>query len=86
MTPNQVAPDDTRSNRNQKTYGYGHYRKHGKRVSEVLSDRRTRALLRLERTMNLLEGGKGGWGREGGEGTEGVGREGGERTWGREGG
>ena len=26
---------------------------------------------RLERTMNLLEGGKGGWGREGGEGTEG---------------
>ena len=34
----------------------------------------TRALLRLERTMNLLEGGKGGkggWGREGGEGTEG---------------
>ena len=48
----------------------------------------TRALLRLERTMNLLEGGKGGWGREGGEGTEGgwggdvgergrVGREGG---------
>ena len=48
----------------------------------------TRALLRLERTMNLLEGGregKGGWGREGGEGTEGgwgerVGRgRGGER-------
>ena len=35
----------------------------------------TRALLRLERTMNLLEGGKGGEGRmgggEGGEGTEG---------------
>ena len=28
----------------------------------------TRALLRLERTMNLLEGG---WGTEGGEGTEG---------------
>ena len=24
-----------------------------------------------ERTMNLLEGGKGGWGREGGEGREG---------------
>ena len=47
----------------------------------------TRALLRLERTMNLLEGGKGGWGREGGEGTEGGwGREGGEGTWGREGG
>ena len=38
----------------------------------------TRALLRLERTMNLLEGGKGGWGREGGEGTEGM--------WGEEGG
>ena len=34
-------------------------------------DNLTRALLRLERTMNLLEGGKGGWGREGGEGTEG---------------
>ena len=31
----------------------------------------TRALLRLERTMNLLEGGKEGCGREGGEGTEG---------------
>ena len=49
----------------------------------------TRALLRLERTMNLLEGGKegkGGWGREGGEGTEGRwGREGVEGTWGREG-
>ena len=28
--------------------------------------------------MNLLEGGKGGWGREGGEGTE----EGGDRGWG----
>ena len=48
----------------------------------------TRALLRLERTMNLLEGGKGGWGREGGEGTEGgwgerVGRgRGGEREGG----
>ena len=51
----------------------------------------TRALLRLERTMNLLEGGKGGEGRvgrESGEGIEGgwgegvgrgcVGREGGE--------
>ena len=36
----------------------------------------------LERTMNLLEGGKGGWGREGGEGT--WGREGG-RGGGREG-
>ena len=58
---------------------------------------KTRALLRLERTMNLLEGGKGGWGREGGEGTEGgwgerVGRgrggerEGGERGRVREGG
>ena len=53
----------------------------------------TMALLRLERTMNLLEGGKGGWGREGGEGTEGgwgerVGRgRGGEREGGgREGG
>ena len=40
----------------------------------------TRALLRLERTMNLLEGGKGrrvgerGWGREGGEGRGGEGR------------
>ena len=36
--------------------------------------RPTRALLRLERTMTLLEGGKGGeggWGREGGERTEG---------------
>ena len=41
----------------------------------------TRALLRLERTINLLEGGKGGeggWGREGGEGTgwDGTGRDG----------
>ena len=50
----------------------------------------TRPLLRLERTMNLLEGGKGGWGREGGEGTEGgwgerVGRgHGGEREGGGE--
>ena len=45
----------------------------------------TRALLRLERTMNLLEGGKGGWGREGGEGTEGGwGGDGGRvGTWGR---
>ena len=50
----------------------------------------TRALLRLERTMNLLEGGKGGegrmrdrgWGGDGGR----VGREGGDGTWGREGG
>ena len=41
----------------------------------------TRALLRLERTMNLLEGGKGGEGKEGG-----WGREGGEGTWGRAGG
>ena len=47
----------------------------------------TRALLRLERTINLLEGGKGGegrvgarwWGGDGGR----VGREGGEGTWGR---
>ena len=38
----------------------------------------TRALLRLERTMNLLEGGKGGWGREGGEGAEGTRGRGGE--------
>ena len=36
----------------------------------------TRALLRLERTMNLLDGGRVGRGR----------REGGEGTWGREGG
>ena len=38
--------------------------------------------------MNLLEGGKGGWGREGGEGTEGGWgeREGGERVREREGG
>ena len=50
---------------------------------------RTRALLRLERTMNLLgwKGGEGrmgerGWGGDGGR----VGREGGEGTWGREGG
>ena len=36
----------------------------------------TRALLRLERTMNLLEGGKGGEGRvgRGGEGKGGEGR------------
>ena len=50
----------------------------------------TRALLRLERTMNLLEGGKGGEGRMGERGWGGdggrVGREGGEWTWGREGG
>ena len=50
----------------------------------------TRALLRLERTMNLLEGGKGGEGRMGERGWGGdggrVGREGGEGTWGREGG
>ena len=47
---------------------------------------KTRALLRLERTMNLLEGGKGGEGRMGERGWGGdggrVGREGGERTWG----
>ena len=39
-----------------------------------MANQTTRALLRLERTMNLLEGGKGGEGRvgrEGGEGTEG---------------
>ena len=52
---------------------------------------RTRALLRLERTMNLLEGGKGGEGRMGETGWGGDGgREGGERGWredvGREGG
>ena len=50
----------------------------------------TRALLRLERTMHLLEGGKGGEGRMGERGWGGdggrVGREGGEGTWGREGG
>ena len=49
----------------------------------------TRALLRLERTMNLLEGGTGGEGRMGERGWGGdggrVGREGGEGTWGREG-
>ena len=53
-------------------------------------DEATRALLRLERTMNLLEGGKGGEGRMGERGWGGdggrVGREGGEGTWGREGG
>ena len=41
----------------------------------------TRALLRLERTMTLLEGGKegkGGWGERVGRGR----REGGERGWG----
>ena len=37
--------------------------------------------------MNLLEGGKGGWGERGWGGDGGrVGREGGEGTWGREGG
>ena len=37
--------------------------------------------------MNLLEGGKGGWGREGGGERVGRGqREGGEGMWGREGG
>ena len=41
----------------------------------------TRALLRLERTMNLLEGREGG-----GERVERGRREGGEGTWGREGG
>ena len=50
----------------------------------------TRALLRLERTMNLLEGGKGGEGRVGERGWGGdggrMGREGGEGMWGREGG
>ena len=47
--------------------------------------RLTRALLRLERTMNLLEGGKGGWGRERGEGTEGGWGRGGEREGGERG-
>ena len=45
----------------------------------------TTRMLRLERTMNLLEGGKegkGGWGERVGRGW----REGGEGTWGREGG
>ena len=55
----------------------------------------TRALLRLERTMNLLEGGKGGegrmgergWGRDGGGGERGWGGDVGERgRVGREGG
>ena len=47
----------------------------------------TRALLRLERTMNLLEGGKGGEGRMGERGRVGREREGGEGGWGgREGG
>ena len=41
---------------------------------------RTRALLRLERTMNLLEGEKGG------EGRRGWGGDGGRVGWGREGG
>ena len=46
---------------------------------------KTRALHRLESTMNLLKGGEGrvgerGWGGDGGR----VGREGGEGTWGRE--
>ena len=52
--------------------------------THILPPSQTRALLRLERTMNLLEGGKGegGWGREGGEGTEG----GDVGGWGREGG
>ena len=36
--------------------------------------------------MNLLERGKGGWGRESREGTEVGWGEGGEGTWGREGG
>ena len=44
----------------------------------------TRALLRLERTMNLLEGGKGGELRreDGGERVGRGRREGGERGWG----
>ena len=42
----------------------------------------TRALLRLERTMNLLEGGKGGEGRMGERGFWRGRREGGERWWG----
>ena len=43
----------------------------------------TRALIRLERTMNLLEGGKGGEGRMGGGERVGRGRrEGGKRRWG----
>ena len=37
-------------------------------IVPILYVSETRALLRLERTMNLLEGGKGGWGREGGDG------------------
>ena len=44
----------------------------------------TRALLRLERTMNLLEGGKGGEGRMGERGWGGDGGRVG--TWGRDGG
>ena len=60
------------------------------RVCVFLYSLGPRALLRLERTMNLLEGGKGGEGRMGERGWGGdggrVGREGGEGTWGREGG
>ena len=64
------------------------------RRAKITTSYNTRALLRLERTMNLLEGGKGGeerMGREGGEGTEGdwgerVGRgRGGERERGERG-
>ena len=59
--------------------------------NQVLTVGKTRALLRLERTMNLLEGGKGEEGRVGGEGGDGTergwGERGGEGTWGeREGG
>ena len=42
----------------------------------------TRALLRLERTMNLLEGGKGGEGRVGERGWGGDGGRVGDRGWG----
>ena len=60
-------------------------------AANVRTDDATRALLRQERTTNLLEGGKGGEGRVGGRGWGGdggrVGREDGEGTWGgREGG
>ena len=47
---------------------------HSQAIVEIIP---TRALLRLERTMNLLEGGKGG-GERVGRGR----REGGERGWG----
>ena len=61
-------------------------------ITDTLTSTQTRALLRLERTMNLLEGGEGrmgerGWGRDGGGGERGWGGDVGERgRVGREGG